>query len=302
MPDYNQVMNRITRCPACATVYRVGDEQCSAAGGWLRCGQCQHIFDSTGFVLNWVPSAGGWPPSEDQAASGTASDEALPAEGERIVIDDLLKHEDLSAPAKSSSASDELSSFEEALSTFRPQLDASQEAPPLASHNAAAVNPEPSAVMGDAPVSRKAWSVLCGLLGFLLALQLLYVQRHVVGQQWPAFESLLQNLCSKMACELAPLQHAEGVVIESSSLVRRSDDFVLSWSLRNTTNSTVGMTALELTLLDAPGKPVLRKVFLPSHVGAPALLTSGQIWVGELIFRTDAELAFSDYQILSFYP
>ena len=298
-------MNRITRCPACATVYRVGDEQLSAAGGWLRCGQCQHVFDSTGFVLNWAPSAGGGSPASDQAESKVASDAALPADQGRLVIDDFLKHEDRSLPAKLSPAGDDLSSFEEALSTFRPQLDVLPQTPAAASgHLADTENPKSSEAAGEAsaPVTRKGWSVSFGLLGVLLALQLAYVQRHAVGQHWPAFESLLQNLCAKMPCDLAPLQHAEGVVIESSSLVRRSDDFVLSWTLRNTTNSTVGMTSLELTLLDVPDKPVLRKVFSPSLVGAPALLTPGQLWAGELILRTDAGLVFSDYRILSFYP
>lgn len=304
MPDYNQVMNRITRCPACASVYRVGDEQLSAAGGWLRCGQCQHVFDSTGFVLNWEPPTSGSSLAAEPAASDKASDVVLPVGDDRIVIDDLLRHEDRSAPVSLSQASDDLSSFEEALSTFRPQLDALPVTPSLSSHQADVVNPEPLAVIGDvpAPAARKGGAVLLAILAVLLGLQLVYIQRHVVGMHWPAFESQMQNLCAMMSCELAPSQPAEGVVIESSSLVRRSDDLVLNWTVRNNTNSTVGMTALELTLLNAPDKPVLRKVFLPSHVGAPALLTPGQVWAGELILHTDAELIFSDYRILNFYP
>lgn len=294
-------MNRITRCPACATVYRVSDEQLSAAGGWLRCGQCQHVFDSTGFVLNWPQSAGGAPSASDQTASNLASGAALTAWGDRIVIDDLPKHEDPCASARSSPASDELSSFEEALSTFRPQLDVLPQMSSTASQPDVQ-SPESLVATVDAPAARPVGSVWFWLLGVLLALQLAYVQRHVVAQYWPPFEAVLQNFCLKVSCDLQPLQYAEGVVIESSSLVRRSDDWVLRWTLRNTTNNTVGMTALELTLLDAPDKPVLRKVFLPSHMNAPALLTSDQIWAGELILRTNAEIAFSDYRILNFYP
>lgn len=288
-------MNRITRCPACASVYRVTDEQLDAAGGWLRCGQCQHVFDSNGFVLNWDPSTSGPALSAEPAASNRTTDEVLSVDADRIVIDDLLKREDRSGQVRPSQASDDLSSFEEALSTFRPQLP---------SQLAVVWSPESAAVTVTEvePAVHKAKLVLLVSLVVVLMLQLLYAQRHVVGAHWPAFESRLQNLCSMLRCELAPLQYSEGVVIESSSLVRRSDDLVLNWTVRNTTNSTVGMTALELTLLDAPDKPVLRKVFLPSEMGAPGLLTAGQIWTGEMVLRTDAELSFSDYRILNFYP
>lgn len=297
-------MNRITRCPACASVYRVSDQQLGAAGGWLRCGHCQHVFDSTGFVLHWDPAAAGGANSPAPAVSSQASEAAWPVDGDRMVIDDLLQHEDRSTLVKSSPASDDLNSFEQALSTFRPPSEPLTSTPTSAADSEPWARAEPSEMMADEPepTSRKGWFVLLGLLLVLLTVQLLYAQRLAVAQHWPALEAQLQSLCSKMSCELAPLQHPEGVVIESSGLVRRPDDLVLSWAVRNTTRSTVGMTALELTLLEAPDKPVLRKVFLPSQVGAPALLTPGQVWRGELMLRPDAELTFSDYRILSFYP
>lgn len=297
-------MNRITRCPACDSVYWVNDELLNVAGGWLRCGQCQHIFDSTGFVLNWAAPSGAGKPASDQHESRLPSDPALMDDGERIVIDDLLKCEDRSAPVKQSPASDDLSSFEAALSTFRPKLDGLPITPSNASQETAVANPPSLAENPDAPLYIVRWgkAVLLALLSICLALQLLFIQRHLVGQHWPVFESLLQNICAQMSCKLAPRQHLEGLVIESSSLVRRPENFVLSWVIRNTTNSTVGMTALELTLLEASDKPVLRKVFWPDHVGAPAQLSPGQVWAGELILRANPELIFSDYRILSFYP
>ena len=35
-----------TQCPACGTVFRISTAQAAAKGGTVRCGQCQHVFDS----------------------------------------------------------------------------------------------------------------------------------------------------------------------------------------------------------------------------------------------------------------
>ena len=39
-------MSLITRCPACATMFRVTDEQLDIAQGWVRCGQCGEVFEA----------------------------------------------------------------------------------------------------------------------------------------------------------------------------------------------------------------------------------------------------------------
>ena len=39
-------MNRLTRCPACTTIFRVTDEQLDSRQGFVRCGQCAKVFDA----------------------------------------------------------------------------------------------------------------------------------------------------------------------------------------------------------------------------------------------------------------
>jgi predicted Zn finger-like uncharacterized protein len=107
-------MKWITRCTACGVTYTVVPDQLKVAQGWLRCGQCQHAFDSTGLVLKWVPEACN--PEPTWATEKTA---------ERLDIDDLLMQEDRSAPQSAVTA------FEEALSTFKAQpLTSTRTAPP----------------------------------------------------------------------------------------------------------------------------------------------------------------------------
>lgn len=40
-------MSLITRCPACATMFKVVPDQLRISDGWVRCGQCAEIFDAT---------------------------------------------------------------------------------------------------------------------------------------------------------------------------------------------------------------------------------------------------------------
>jgi predicted Zn finger-like uncharacterized protein len=56
----------LTRCPACATHFRVTPEQLKARSGRVRCGECQHVFNALdtlieepGFTRAGVPRRAG---------------------------------------------------------------------------------------------------------------------------------------------------------------------------------------------------------------------------------------------------
>ena len=40
-------MSQNTRCPSCATLFKVVADQLRISDGWVRCGQCKQIFDAT---------------------------------------------------------------------------------------------------------------------------------------------------------------------------------------------------------------------------------------------------------------
>lgn len=50
-------MSQITRCPSCATKFKVVADQLRISDGWVRCGQCKEVFDASAHLL----------PSESQA-------------------------------------------------------------------------------------------------------------------------------------------------------------------------------------------------------------------------------------------
>jgi predicted Zn finger-like uncharacterized protein len=295
-------MKRITRCPSCATVYQLTELHLHAAKGWLRCGACGHVFDSTGLVLDWSPASAGAhvsaeiPESHASESPPQSVSEALPLAdlvpdpADRISLDHLLTKEDRSLPATIRPAQAELVAFEDALSSFK--------AEPLNS-DALPSSPKVSKVLPF-----KAWLAPYGvlILALLLVIQLAYVQRDAIVASWPDSESMIRQVCQSVGCQLSPLRDPEGMVIDSSSLVQRSEDHVLSWSVRNTSQRVLGMTALELSLMDQQGKLVLRTVLLPVQWGAPQTLSPGQSWSGSLKVLVSADLVFSDYRMLSFYP
>jgi predicted Zn finger-like uncharacterized protein len=39
-------MSLVTRCTACGTLFKVVADQLKISQGWVRCGQCAHVFDA----------------------------------------------------------------------------------------------------------------------------------------------------------------------------------------------------------------------------------------------------------------
>jgi len=81
-------MSLATRCPVCATVFRVNREQLAARGGRVRCGKCGSVFDgvsglleerSERLVLEPSPQLGLFDPSRRAARSQDAGGEEVVA-------------------------------------------------------------------------------------------------------------------------------------------------------------------------------------------------------------------------------
>ena len=50
-------MSQITRCPSCATSFKVVADQLRISEGWVRCGQCKEVFDASEHLLPVVSEA-----------------------------------------------------------------------------------------------------------------------------------------------------------------------------------------------------------------------------------------------------
>lgn len=298
-------MNRFTRCPSCATVYSVEPAQIEAAQGWLRCGQCQHAFDSTGLVLSWSTEPASRLPEDVVVLEGGTEP------SERVAIRELLHHEDRSqAPSETTSqAAAELKAFADALSTFRPGLDPLAPLPgpdPVLDTEEHVQSKHLSHEKASTPVnagkSGLSLRLITVFLGLSLLAQLSFSQRHAIAVHWPASRPVLEAVCKTLTCDIQAWQDLEAMVIDGASFVQRSDDHVLSWTQRNMGDKPLAATALELTLQDDDNQAVIRRVFLPAEMGSPIVLAPGQSWTGELVIQVAPGMVFSHYRVLSFYP
>ena len=80
-------MSLVTRCPSCATTFKVVRDQLRISDGWVRCGRCSQVFDAT-TDLRETPDQGtpaaapqddaGAPPDPDPFAAAPPSSEPEP--------------------------------------------------------------------------------------------------------------------------------------------------------------------------------------------------------------------------------
>jgi predicted Zn finger-like uncharacterized protein len=269
--------DQVTRCPHCQAVFRVTPEQLAQAQGWLRCGQCREVFDSTGLRVLWQPDA-------DAGVS-------------RMDLKDFLQKEDPGA-AQDNSASDALLSFEQALATFpgRAPLSPSE---PLASTDAPDHEvPQPSP-LATAPARRRwGWMVL---LALLMLAQLAWAVR-AAWWQTPWIAASAQALCARGACTLPAFREPEQLFIDSSRLLRTDEGYRLEWGLRNRSLWPVHMPAMELVLTGPSDAAVVRRVVQPADMMAPERLEPGQLWEAALGVQVEDGLDVSGYRLRVFYP
>ena len=263
-PVYNQGMNWITRCPECATVYRVVPDQLQAAKGWLRCGQCQHTFDSTGLVIFWPDTA----LSTDRGLPSVAELQNDALVSERVDIEALLKQKDHSGADISSNASADLRSFEQALSSFKPEIEKAIEqlaAGPLVSSTAENDSAMDEPLIASPPVQRRWTSALmaCVLLLAFLG-QWIWIDRHALTARWPALDGYFKSVCTAVACESEFTREIDGLVIDASSFIQRDGVFELQWIIRSTARKVVEPRS------DSSRKPCARSSASTSGTWAPA--------------------------------
>lgn len=70
-------MSQTTRCPSCATLFKVVPDQLRISEGWVRCGQCMEVFDAT-LSLQQTPAPA---PSQDVDADVEAQLPPAPLPG-----------------------------------------------------------------------------------------------------------------------------------------------------------------------------------------------------------------------------
>lgn len=284
-------MSQTTRCPHCATAFRVVADQLRVSDGWVRCGHCQEVFDALQSLRQPVRP----PPDGPQLAQEEG--EPIPAflrapepEAPALADEEAPPDVPLPLPAAQSPA--------EAL----PWVD---EPPPPGRDEPQFVRAARRGAVWRQPRTRALLVLAASLLALLLAAQALLQQRDALAARHPAVRTLLQPLCALRGCTLQAPRDPAALVIDSSSFMRlRLDDdrYELRLALRNLHSHAVAMPLLELTLTDADERVLVRRVLDPAReLGAPAELAPLGSWGAATPVQVPGA-PVAGYRLLAFYP
>lgn len=286
----------LTRCPGCATTFRVTPEQVKARHGKVRCGRCQHVFDAIEFL---VDAAAVLPATQASMPPEAPVEEAHPAVAP-IAAEPL----EASVPVRASAV--EAPTLPEEISS----LDVETQ-PPAEQNDAILLQPSPlsTAYARAKSASQPSWpwTIAATLVFFVLLAQLMLAFRVDLAVNYPQVRPLLDMLCEHAHCTVELPSDPDKVSIETSDLHPGKKGILeLSATLRNRAPHAQAWPHLELTLTDAADKPIVRKVITPAqYLPAAQTAADGFAADGELGLQLQLDagtLPAAGYRLYLFYP
>lgn len=331
-------MSLITRCPACATMFKVVPDQLRISDGWVRCGQCAEVFDAAGHMQQAEPLAAAGPAVaagvQEPAVMGSsaelveANDAAAASSGAMLAgkpgngspwqagpgVDDLPEPEPEPVPE----GTPQTPSLDPLLHAG-PSVDLlAGEAVtdlPFPGDPADEVSPDVSFVRDarrrlfwSRPWVRVALWSGCVLATLTLVLQFVWREHDRLAAAVPETRAGLEIFCAYAGCRLAAPRQMESLVIDGSSFGKtRANLYRLNATLRNSAPYGIATPFLELSLTDTQDQAVIRKVLSPAefNLSASSSLPGG----GErsvsmtLMLSGDGPTGrIAGYRLLAFYP
>ncbi len=244
-------MASVTRCPACGTAFRVLPDQLRVSNGWVRCGDCREVFNARQTLTD--PDG-----AEDPAGTAPPARGAVAPARPRPARLHWRRNPPYAAAAhiESAAASAYRSADAAGPSTLLPG------GPPTFLQQAA------RAERWRQPRWRWALRATAVLLALALGLQVAWRQREPLAQRWLPARALFSAWCRQGCSPPAPRELSK-LGLESSDLKQTAQPGVLrlSASLHNGADVALRVPDLELTLTDALGHVLARKVLAPRDLG-----------------------------------
>ena len=297
---------KYTRCPGCATVFRVTAEQLAMRAGQVRCGQCKTVFDGVARQVSLSPST-----RSDEGAA--AVDEA--AHGPPTLT--LRDAQALETSAETSKTTETAETAETATTAKTAETAETADAASarLVSAVAALAAREdrfaPAASTKPGRARTVAYAIAIAFLLLLVAGQAAFHFRDAIATFWPVARPAIARLCSVAGCAVRPLRDAAmaHLSIESSDL--QADPahrglLILTATVRNRAGWPLAYPHLELTLTDAQDRIVVRRALAPAeYAGGTADLDGGIAPNGEVAFKVFIDASATSqagYRLYMFYP
>ena len=277
-------MSMVTRCPSCATLFRVTPQQLQARDGQVRCGRCMTVFDGfTGLAIlpDQTPPEAPLPAAMESAALAVTHE--MPAtETKAAVAGDAVAPtvpEPTTEPPLPVGFEFEPIETEAAPATrssFEPMVKRAPAGADARSRTALSSLPP---IKGDelfleqARAKRRSrswvWSAGSALMLLALAGQAPYSYRSELVATYPGLRPAVAQLCELLECTVALPQRPKLINIEASDLQSvdpaRPGVIRLTATLRNHAGYDLGYPALDLVLTNTKEHTLARRIFLPEE-------------------------------------
>ena len=311
-------MSLITRCPACATMFRIVSDQLKVSDGWVRCGQCADVFNaqlhlqsSTDRLPDPVsqPETAVMEPSAFQTLDGQKTTSAVEESVSDPYASGVVTGLD-SNIVPVAVVPGNLSDEGQSLADVPNQITAAdvEDTTEAVVENVSFVRDARRQTFWRKPLARLGLAFFALSLVCLFTVQLALKHYNTVLTFEPRLKPWLQQLCHRIACDSGLSRQIESIVIDSSSFSKANavDGFQLSFTLKNTANVEVTMPFLEVTLTDTQDRAVIRRVLSPAQFGAGSKLLAAESEFGNaLTLQIQSEVPFeriAGYRLLAFYP
>lgn len=334
-------MSQLTRCPNCATLFRVSDAQLALRGGRVRCGNCSFVFNARACFVDADP---------------VTIIDLSQQHGDPFAIDDLpspavVAQAEVAAhprPAPISFPAIEAHDQENDKTTSALLADL-QEMPPPAWLKQASESPEPenTAALAEPPPPAPApsvsllrnepediteeiivapsqdwlkaagpspwrwfWRFCCLLLLALAFASSALLLRQPLLEWYPPSRPLLAAACAKLQCKLHAPQNPAYLFldgIEFSFDPENKARLELSGVLRNTAPYSQAWPLLDVQLLDLQSQRVARRILKPEQYLTAAEKQSDELPAEqEILFSVflylDPSIHVENYKVEVLYP
>jgi predicted Zn finger-like uncharacterized protein len=156
----------------------------------------------------------------------------------------------------------------------------------------------------EQPRVRRALAAGFVLLGLLLTLQTAHHFRDAVAARWPGTRPLVASWCDLAGCSIGTPKRIDDIVVDSTALGRLGNDdaFRLSVTLRNRGELAIALPSIELSLTDASGQLLARRVLAPRdfQVSVAALAPGADIALQAPLSAGSSRV--SGFTVEVFYP
>lgn len=321
-------MSLATRCTSCGTVFRVVQDQLKVSEGWVRCGRCNEVFNALEGLFDLerdAPAEWSTPaprPSPSDAAP-IAADPDEPREHDDPSLVDKIDAQLLSPRRTGFGSLAALPAVERrhddfADARFDTDVQTDSEGADLSILPDDVERPtppeEPTPEFVRQAQSQERWRssrarallfVAAGLLVGALAAQVVHQFRERIAAHWPGTQPALFAWCEWIACTLDAPRRIDEVSVESTALTRSNaapDAFLLSVVLRNRAATSLSIPWVDLSLTDAAGQLVARRMLGPRdfRASASALVAGSELPLQLTLAAGNGRV--TGYTVEIFYP